>query len=182
MDADALREWLDALDYLSYYDLFRVTPDASPDEVRNAFHAFAESFHPDVHQWRPPQELVVISYIFRRGTEAYRVLSDPLRRVRYNEALMEGVLRPESLLVDLDSSRAPSRSMAPSGRLADSVRVVSARPFVARAEQLVKAGDPQQAKLQLVMAMHRDPNNPSLEAFARELDELRKAKANTSKK
>lgn len=54
MDSDAIRQWLAALDSISYYDLFRVAPSASPDALRDGFHAFAESFHPDGHQWRHP--------------------------------------------------------------------------------------------------------------------------------
>jgi len=53
---------------------------------------------------------------------------------------------------------------------------------VLRVEELAKKGDPQQAKLQLVMAMHLDRGNPALEAYAKELDEAIKAKAQEAKK
>jgi DnaJ-class molecular chaperone len=181
MDGEAIRQWLSALDSVSYYDLFRIPREASPDALRDAFHAFAESFHPDVHQWRHPTEQAAIGYIFKRGTEAYRVLSDPHLRVRYDEALSNGILRPESLIVDPDG---PRSSMGGAGgrpggntRLSDKVRTPGARPFVLRVEELAKKGDPQQAKLQLVMAMHMDPKNPALEAYGKELDEAIKAKA-----
>lgn len=187
MDSDAIRQWLAALDSISYYDLFRVAPSASPDALRDGFHAFAESFHPDGHQWRHPTEQAAIGYIFKRGTEAYRMLSDPQLRVRYDEALANGILRPESLIVEIDGPR--SHSMAPGGgahgagtRLVDKVRTPGARPFVLRVEELAKKGDPQQAKLQLVMAMHMDPKNPALEAYGKELDEAIKAKAADAKK
>ncbi len=178
MDGDSIRQWLSVLDSVSYYDLFRVARDATPDALRDAFHAFAEDFHPDVHHWRHPNEQAAIGYIFKRGTEAYRVLSDPQLRVRYDEALSNGILRPEQLIVEIDGPR--SQSMAPGGgggnRLSDKVRTPGARPFVLRVEELAKKGDPQQAKLQLVMAMHMDPKNPALEAYGKELDEAIKAK------
>jgi curved DNA-binding protein CbpA len=183
MDADSIRQWLAALDAISYYELFRVEPSTPSDGIRDAFHSFAESFHPDVHQWRHPSEQAAISYIFKRGTEAYRVLSDPQLRVRYDEALAGGILRPESLIVDPDGPR--SKSMAPGGAggpLVDKVRMPGARAFVLRASELAKKGDPQQAKLQLVMAMHMDAKNPALEAFAKELDAAIKAKAEDAKK
>jgi curved DNA-binding protein CbpA len=186
MDGDAIRQWLASLDSLSYYELFRVERDAPADSIRDAFHRFAESFHPDVHNWRHPSEQAGIGYIFKRGTEAYRVLSDPDLRFRYDQALAGGILRPESLIVDLEGPRA--KSLAPggpaggSGRLSDRVRNPGARPFVLRVEELAKKGDPQQAKLQLVMAMHMDPKNPALEAYAKELDEAIKAKADEAKK
>jgi len=192
MDADAIRQWLAALDAISYYDLFRVPPQTTADGIRAAFHSFAESFHPDGHQWRHPSEQAAIGYIFKRGTEAYRVLSDPQLRARYDEALANGILRPESLIVEMDGPRSARGPMGPAaggaggaaapGRLIDRVRAPGARPFVIRAEELKKKGDPKQAKIQLVMAMHLDAKNPALEAFAKELDEAVAAKAADEKK
>ena len=187
MDADALRQWLATLDSISYYQLFNLAPDATYDDLRNGFHAFAESFHPDGHQWRHPNEQAAISYIFKRGTEAYRVLSDPQLRPRYDQALANGILRPESLIVDAEGPRSMSGTARAPGigigtRLSDKVRNPGARPFVLRVEELAKKGDPQQAKLQLVMAMHMDRGNPALEAYGKELDELIKAKADEAKK
>jgi curved DNA-binding protein CbpA len=183
MDQDAIRQWLATLDSISYYDLFRVAPDVGQDALRHAFHGFAETFHPDVHGWRHPQERAAIGYIFRRGTEAYRVLSDPALRARYDDALANGILRPEQLVVEIE---APRSSMAPpSGvatRLIDKVRSPGARPFVLRAEELFKKGDPKQAKIQLVMAMHMDAKNPALESFAKDLDQAIKIKAEEEKK
>jgi curved DNA-binding protein CbpA len=185
MDGLAIRQWLAALDAISYYDLFRVQKNATADDVRVAFHSFAETFHPDVHGWRPPSELAAIGYIFKRGTEAYRVLSDPQLRARYDEALANGILRPEQLIVDLESPKSTTAgSLAPPGpaRLIDKVRTPGARPFVIRSEELMKKGDPKQAKIQLVMAMHMDAKNPALEAFGKQLDEAIKAKADDDKK
>ena len=192
MDGDAITQWLAALDSLSYYQMFRLERDATPDALRDAFHAFAESFHPDSHHWRHPTEQAAIGYIFKRGTEAYRVLSDQQLRFRYDEALANGILRPENLIIDADGPRSLSlRPPAAAGgaaglgnRLVDKVRTPGARPFVLRVEELAKKGDPQQAKLQLVMAMHLDAQNPALEAYAKELDEAikaHKARANDDK-
>lgn len=180
MDALAIRQWLAALDAISYYDLFRMPPSATFDDLRVAFHAFAETFHPDVHRWRHPNEQAAIGIIYRRGTEAYRVLSDPSMRARYDEALASGILRPENLVVESD---APKSTASPGGpaRLVDKIRAPGARPFVLRAEELAKKGDPKQAKIQLVMAMHMDKGNPALEAFAKELDAAVAKKAEEEK-
>jgi curved DNA-binding protein CbpA len=184
MDGPAIRQWLTALDHLSFYELFRVTPQASFDDLRHAFHAFAEIFHPDAHTWRPEGERAGIGYIFRRGTEAYRVLADPQLRVRYDEALANGILRPESLVIEADGGG--PRSLAPAAmqslRLVDRVKNPGARPFVLRAEELLKKGDPKQAKIQLVMALHMDRGNAALEAFGKELDEAVKKLADDAKK
>jgi curved DNA-binding protein CbpA len=186
MDGDALRLWLVTLDSMSYYDLFRVEPSATHDELRAAFHLFAETFHPDVHGGRHPMEQEAIGRIYRRGTEAWRVLSDDALRARYDDALASGILRPESLIVEMDGPRSltpssPSASVTPR-RLIDQLRSPGARPFVLRAEELLKKGDPKQAKIQLVMAMHMDRGNPALEAFGKDLDAAIAAKAEEEKK
>lgn len=182
MDGDVIRQWLDALDSISYYELFRIDADATPDALRDGFHAFADIFHPDSHRYRFAEEQDAVRRIFMRGTEAYRVLSDPELRVRYDEALAQGVLRPENLSIHPDAGR--HRSTRPPGAIprSEQVRAPGARPFLLRAEELAKKGDPKQAKLQLTMAMHRDPGNAALEAFAKELDEAIRAKGNSPAK
>jgi len=172
-DAQAITQWLAVIDEISYYELFRVTPAASFDDLRAAFHAFVEDFHPDAHYWRDPGEQAAIGVVFRRGTEAYRILSDPSLRARYDEGLRAGILRPELLVLENPASTPSRTSMR--ARLIDQIRMPSARPFVLRAEELFKKGDLKQAKIQLVMAMHLDANNPALEAFAKELEEAMKA-------
>jgi len=183
MDALAIRQWLAAIDAISYYDLFRIAPKASFDDLRVAFHSFAESFHPDVHRWRHPNEQVAIGIIYRRGTEAYRVLSDPVMRQRYDEALANGILRPENLIVELESGKPAKGAAAPANApLVDRIRNPGARPFVLRAQELMKGGDPKQAKIQLTMAMHMDRGNPGLEEYAKELDAAIAKKSEADKK
>lgn len=179
MDDRAIKQWLSALGSISYYELFRVAPTATHDELHGAFHAFAEAFHPDAHRWRPLDQQEAIGTIYRRGTEAWRVLSEPALRTRYDAAVAHGNLRPEDLL----EVERPPRSLGGggAGALVDQVRSPGARPFVLRAEQLFKKGDPKQAKIQLVVAMHMDRGNASLEAFGKELDEAIRARIEQEK-
>ncbi len=168
MDRDALAQWLAVLDRISYYELLSVPPRATYDELQDAFHRFADDFHPDAHLGRPNDERDAIATIFKRGAEAYRVLSEPPSRASYDEGLARGVLRADT------SNRSSPRARAASaagGRLIDRVRTQAARPFVVRAEELAKKGDAKQAKLQLVLAMHLDPGNEALERFAKELED-----------
>lgn len=181
-EASTLADWIAALDELSYYELLDVAADGSFDDVRAAFHRFAGRFHPDAHAGRSDDERAMIGQIFRRGAEAHRVLTEPLLRARYDDALRHGNVRPEELVVERGDA---GRSVAPPsgpGRLVDQLRTPAARPFVARALELVKSGDPRQAKLQLVMAMHIDPKNAALEAYADELEHLVADRAATSTK
>lgn len=167
-----LKQWLRALDAMTFYELFRARSGAPHDELRAAFHVFAESFHPDLHRGRPPREQEAIGRIYRRGMEAWRVLSDPALRARYDRALATGS-RPRGEQDPLDPPAGAARAGgSPAARASDAVRSPAARPFVIRAEELVRKGDPKQAKIQLVMAMHIEKGNPHLEAFAKQLDAL----------
>jgi curved DNA-binding protein CbpA len=170
----ALASWLRVLDELTYYELFGLAPDAGADDIHAAFHAFCDAFHPDRHVARDERERQAVSAIFKRGAEAFVVLSDERLRAHYDAQLAVDAA-PRRLSF---SSRPPPSSRAPgSTRLEDAARSPAARPFARRAEELVRQGDLRQAKLQLVMANHMDPGNEALEAALRDVEqELKQAR------
>jgi DnaJ-class molecular chaperone len=149
--------WLGALDDLNYYELFGVDSHATADEVREAFHAFCDVFHPDRHQGRTPAERAALSAIFKRSTEAYLVLSDLSLRGQYDREL---AARP----------RQPQRTTPKPLKIEDAARSPSARPFARRADELIRSGDLRQAKLQLVMANHLEPANEDLKAALKQIE------------
>jgi curved DNA-binding protein CbpA len=166
---EVLFAWLRVLDDLTYYELFAVGADAGADDIRRAFHEFCDAFHPDRHVARADDERAALSTIFKRGTEAYLVLSDVGLRGRYDEQLLAtGGAR--TTRISLAHSRPSSKQSAGPPKLEDSARSPAARPFARRAEELIAAGDFRQAKLQLVMANHMDPGNDALETALRNLE------------
>jgi hypothetical protein len=165
--------WLQVLDELTYYELFGIASEASPDEVRGAFHEFCDTFHPDRHVGRSLDERQAVSKIFKRGTEAHLVLTDVALRGHYDAQL---AVRPSGLpqrmsFSPLSRPARPASGHAPDpARLEEAVRTIAARPFARRAEELIRCGDFRHAKLQLVMANHRDPGNAILEGALREVE------------
>jgi curved DNA-binding protein CbpA len=162
---------LDSIDYLSLLRLPRPTdPEHGPgdDQIRRAFHAFALVFHPDRHRGSSQDVLTAASTVYRRGAEAYRVLQDPLLRRRYLRFLLEeGALR---MPPDEVAQSVRGNSLSPQ-RFEDIVRSAAALPFARRADELLAAGDIKQAKLQLQLAILKDPNNPRLEERMRDVEE-----------
>jgi curved DNA-binding protein CbpA len=161
--------WIEVLDELTYYELFGLDARAGADDVREAFHVFCDTFHPDRHFGRVDAERDAVSAIFKRGTEAYLVLGDPGLREHYDAELAS---RPRAVppRIRFSSYAKPPSSHAPGAvKLEDAVRSPAARPFARRAEELIRAGDLRQAKLQLVMANHLDPDNEVLAAAMREI-------------
>jgi curved DNA-binding protein CbpA len=156
-----------SLDELDYYTLLGVAPDAKADDIKLAFRNFARRFHPDRHLGDPARAEQA-TRIYRRATEAYRVLMNVAQRRVYDDELSRGQLRMPSDALRRNSMR-PSGSPGPDGY---SPR---ARPFVARAEQALKSGDPKQARLNFQIALQHDPNSAALRQKLAELDALLKA-------
>jgi curved DNA-binding protein CbpA len=152
----------DRLDELDYYTLLQVEPSATADAIRGAFHRFALKYHPDNHTDGGPEKLARANQIYRRGAEAYRVLSNPEARRAYGAQLAAGKLRYEPEGGGTGETRRPSvRSRLPAPK---------ARPFYARAQQALKEGSYQQARLNLQVALGHDPENPELLALLAEAE------------
>lgn len=142
------------LDELDYYTLLGVTADASVPEIKEGFRAFALRHHPDRFAG-DEGAAAEASRIYRRGTEAYRVLTHPQQRRRYDEQYKQGKLRLDPQITS-SSSRPSGRSGGP-----DAVHA-RARPFLARADQALAAGDLKQAKLNYQVALQHDPGSELL--------------------
>jgi DnaJ-class molecular chaperone len=141
------------LDELDYYTLLGVNADASLADIKAGFRAFALRHHPD----RFAGDAVCVAeatHIYRRGTEAYRVLTHPQQRRCYDEQYKQGKLRMEPQAAA--SARPSTRSGVP-----DAVHA-RARPFLARADQALVAGDLKQAKLNYQVALQHDPGSELL--------------------
>jgi DnaJ-class molecular chaperone len=142
------------LDELDYYALLGVAPEAGVAEIRSGFHAFARRYHPDRFAGDAARAAEA-TRIYRRGTEAYRVLSHPEQRRCYDEQRKQGKLRMDPQVAS--SVRPSGRSGAPT----DAVHT-RARPFLARADQALAAGDLKQAKLNYQIALQHDPGSELL--------------------
>lgn len=153
------------LDQLDYYTLLGLAQNASRDHVRSAFHAFAMKFHPDRHSSESPENVERVARVYRRGAEAYRVLTDPELRRAYDLALKQGELR---LDVSAVSSARPSAPTSPTGISSVSPK---ARPFVKKADEAARAGDWKTAKLNLQLAQqHQGGSHPVIDARLADLE------------
>lgn len=66
----------------NYYIILNVSPGADPGEIKKKFRMLAHQYHPDKTGGSPQSET-----LFKIINEAYRVLSDPNARVRYDSYL-----------------------------------------------------------------------------------------------
>lgn len=144
------------LDELDYYALLHVKREATVDAIKEAFHRFARKYHPD-RVAGDPKLVSRHTRIYRRGTEAYRVLTNVERRRAYDAGLPDGQLRydPEAV----PSPRAPTMPPGQAGARA------SARPFITKANLALRQRDYRQARLHLQVALTHDPDNAEVQTL-----------------
>jgi hypothetical protein len=97
------------------YDVLQVSPWCEPDVIQAAYRALARTRHPDVNRDPDAEDQM------RRLNVAYQVLSDPVRRTRYDEELVLEAGRP-----------VPGRTVT---RTADPPRPGAAQPTPSRPAQ-----------------------------------------------
>jgi curved DNA-binding protein CbpA len=71
----------------NFYDMLSVTSDAPADEIKKAFRREIARYHPDKVQHLGKEFQQMASGIAADLTEAYRILTDPALRAKYNDDL-----------------------------------------------------------------------------------------------
>jgi curved DNA-binding protein len=69
-----------SVQYKDYYEILSVPRTASNEEIKKSFRKLAREYHPDVAKDKKKAEEK-----FKEINEAYEVLSDPAKRVKYDE-------------------------------------------------------------------------------------------------
>jgi DnaJ-class molecular chaperone len=163
-DIERVYEWAAVLDDSTYYELLGVLEIADDAALKAAFHEFALAFHPDCHMDFDFHTASVSRQVFQRGAEAYRVLSHPELRPRYDLALAKGQLR-------LGGNEVPRVANVGVGAksLDELCRTASAKRYANRADALISEGDLSGAKRELMLAIREDGQNADL---AERLDAL----------
>jgi curved DNA-binding protein CbpA len=64
---------------VDYYEVLQISPNAEPETVHRVFRLLAQRYHPDNAETGNEEK-------FRSLNEAYRILSDPEQRARYDIA------------------------------------------------------------------------------------------------
>jgi curved DNA-binding protein CbpA len=95
----------------NYYEVLGLQPTASPIDIRRVYRDLSKRYHPDTTNL--PQSVATVK--FQQLNEAYAALSNPERRVAYDEKIRLSRLKsmPYAPKLMRDSYRAnPSRSSA----------------------------------------------------------------------
>src|SRR5580700_10299105 len=104
---------------ITFYEELGVAPDASPEEIRDAFRLFVRLLHPDQHT--DPQLKEIAENQMRKLNRIYAVLSDPQSRLQYDEDLEDARVVPIIVNAPSPGPRLPRATLAWSAAIALSV-------------------------------------------------------------
>lgn len=66
----------------NYYQIFEISPNASPDEIKNQYRFLVQAWHPD--KFGSPESKARAEEKLKQINEAYAVLNDPKKRKEYD--------------------------------------------------------------------------------------------------
>jgi curved DNA-binding protein CbpA len=173
---ERLEAWDAVLETYDYYELLGVSELADDGAIKASYHRFARAFHPDSHIATGARERAIAARVFQRGTEAYRVLSHPDLRVRYDMARTRGRLR-------LFPSEVPSAfaASADTRPLHELCRSAGAKLSAQKATRFIDAGEPARAMDELVRALAHDGGaNPAIQERIEALEVVLYARGTSS--
>lgn len=75
------------IDELDYYQILKVPQTASPMELKAAYFRESREYHPDKYFNEPEEFKVKVTLVFKRITEAYKILSNQETRAEYTKEL-----------------------------------------------------------------------------------------------
>jgi curved DNA-binding protein CbpA len=153
---EALRLFWQSLETKSYYEILGASPDADTQAIQAAFHSFSRAYHPDEHVESPPDAIAIAGDIFKRAVEAYRCLSRPLSRERYDRGLKRGRLRLDPVQASTSPPPTDVRTLETLARTLEGIA------FAQKADRLLSAGNLNEARVELANACKWEPYNHEL--------------------
>ncbi len=141
------------LEEMDYYALLGIGPEASVEEIRDAFHRVSGHYHPDrYHIARDTPLYQRVQGVFKRMAEAYNALVNPEIRARYDEGLGNGELR---LKTDAGAWGEPSDQQE--------ITDANAKRFYDLGRQAEEGGDARTARMNFAFALTYEPDNSLLQ-------------------
>lgn len=153
-----LSERAGALSTLDYFQVLRISQEATPGEIKQAFYRESRTFHPDrFFQVENPTLKRHVHELYKRLAEAYAVLRDDRRRRKY----LEDIRGPDrgNKLRFTEASEAETKAAAKRQSEEEIGTTPRGRQFFTTAQQDLQAGRLANAERNLKMALTFEPQN-----------------------
>lgn len=149
-------------DSRNYYKILQVSPEASIEDIKQAYRRLARQYHPDLHPENPET-----ADRFKEICEAYEVLSDSVQRTQYDQGLDDNSTKtqkagasPQDFYV---RAAAKALNIDYRGAVADYTQAIELNPkffeaYLKRGEILYKLGDARGTLRDCNQALRLNPN------------------------
>ncbi len=156
-EATTFLAWAESLETMSYYEILRVSNDASPAEIQQAFHELSLRCHPDRFVDEGPDVAQAAATVFKRAAEAYNILRKPAFRKRYDAEIQKGGQQHS-----FNERAVEEKKQHEQRTLFMIARTPSAKKAAAKADAFLSEGKLDEARVALITANQHDPNNDEL--------------------
>jgi DnaJ-class molecular chaperone len=155
------------IDEMDYYQILKVDQKAFTEQIKHAYFDQSRKFHPDKYYQEDPEVVEMVSKVFKRTCEAYKVLSDANKRASYTKAIntpdRKKFLRYDPKIVDTAKKGPENEGTTSMGR---------------KYYQMAKTGlqnkDYNSAKINLQLAIKMEPANETFKSRLQEVEEILK--------
>lgn len=169
-----LKQLAVTIDGLDYFQVLNLAQDCTPADVKSAYYGQARSLHPDKFFQLPDQALRdSVNKIYKRVTESYNVLRDPVKRKAYTAAI-NGPDRANRLRYT-EAAEAEHKQQQRADK--EVCQTPKAKAVYLQASAKMSAGNWDGASKDLQTALMFEPANAKLKALKDEVDAKRKPKA-----
>jgi hypothetical protein len=158
----------EALDRSDYFEVMRLPREATPVQIKKAFHHWSRTLHPDrFYQLENAQMKAQVSELYKRITEAYFVLRDEEKRRKY----LEDISGPDraARLRYTEQTEAEMKAQAKKQAEEQLGSNPKARQFYAEALKDEAAGRLKEAERNVKSALMYDAQNATFKAKLAEL-------------
>lgn len=153
------------MDDLDYYQILKLDQMAFDDDIKRAYFEESRLYHPDKYFNEPPEFQAMVTQIFKRVCEAYRVLSDRERRAIYTKQI-SGPDRKKFLRFD------PKVQEQERAQKEDEGQTPMGKKYYQLAKAAIQNKDFKGAKINLQLAVKMEPQNRTFAAKLKEVEDI----------